>query len=135
MSGRGAGPACDNDPDEHGDAASPREADVRLREENAGGLSLLYVPDVAKILRLSHSATREWLACLERRFEGDGVVRIGRKLAITESTLRVVLRGGTPEASLRRRCDAHDQCLRRHRKRLRAIETALAGRLTENHES
>jgi hypothetical protein len=99
-------------------------------EPAAGEIRILYVADVASILGLSQSATREWLVGLEKRFEGDGVIRIGRKLAITESTLRCVLAGGAPDATLRRLYEAHDRRLRRHTKRLRALEAALTGRLS-----
>jgi hypothetical protein len=100
--------------------------------EHADGqeLRVLYVPDVAKILRISLSAAREFLAGLESRFEGDGVVRIGRKLAITEATLRRVLAGWAPDASLRRNVAALERRVQRFNKRLRTLEAMQASRLS-----
>jgi hypothetical protein len=83
---------------------------------------VLYVADVAKILRVSLSSARAYLVELEERFEGELVHRRGTKLFITERALNLALSGKAIEPSVRRHLAALDRQVRRLTERLRAVE-------------
>jgi hypothetical protein len=84
---------------------------------------VLYVADVARILRVSLSTARAFLGQLEQRSEGDLVHRRGRKLCITERALNAVLSGGEAGPSLRRHVAALDRQVRRLARRVEALES------------
>ena len=103
------------------------------KESAAGGMAMghvLYVADVAKVMRVGLSTARAFLVDIEARSEGELVFRRGRKLCITERSLAVALSGGGIDQSVRRHVSALDRQMRRLTMRVQALEASHAGALS-----
>lgn len=106
-------------------------------ESRAGDLAVgrvLYVADVARMMRISLSSARAYLVQLEERFEGELVQRRGKKLFITEQALNLALSGRAIEPSVRRHVAALDRQVRRLTERLRAVEARHGGAVLSESE-
>ncbi len=91
---------------------------------------VLYVADVAKIMRIGLSSARAFLVNIEARSEGELVFRRGRKLCITERSLGLALSGGGTDQGVRRHVSALDRQMRRLTTRVQALEASNAEALS-----